>query len=152
MNYYRRILPYIRPYWHLAALSVLLIALSAGAALLVPWPLQLLVDNVLGDRPLPPRLGRLLGALGQDKVRLMVLVVTAGFVVTVLLHFLNVVSNYVNTKLEQRMVLDFRSDLFAHAQRLSLAFHDRRRSGSLIFAINFQGDAAAGLMMTVPAL
>src|SRR4030095_10691219 len=76
----------------------------------------------------------------------------AGFLVTLLLHFLNVLSNYVNTKLEQRMVLDFRSDLFEHAQRLSLAFHDRRRSGSLIFAINFQGDAAASLMMTIPAL
>ena len=152
MNYYRRILPYLRPYWHLAAVSLLLIALSSAAALLVPWPLQLLVDNVLGNRPLSPSLKGVLGGIAQNKVHFMVLVVGAGFCVTVLLHFLNVINNYVNTKLEQKMVLDFRSDLFEHAQKLSLAFHDRKRSGSLIFAINFQGDAAAGLMMTIPAL
>ena len=60
--------------------------------------------------------------------------------------------NYVNTKIDQSMVLDFRSDLFQHAQRLSLAFHDQRRSGMLIYAINFQADAAARLVMTIPPL
>ena len=52
---------------------------------------------------------------------------------------LNVLHNYVTTKLDQYMVLDFRSDLFRHAQRLSLAFHDQKRSGMLIYAINFHG-------------
>jgi ATP-binding cassette, subfamily B, bacterial len=47
------------------------------------------------------------------------------------------------------MVLDFRSDLFRHAQRLSLAYHDRRRSGTLIFAINSQANSAAGLVMAI---
>jgi ABC-type multidrug transport system fused ATPase/permease subunit len=50
------------------------------------------------------------------------------------------------------MVLDFRSDLFQHAQRLSLSFHDRRRSGMLIYAINSQADAAARVVMTIPPL
>ena len=50
------------------------------------------------------------------------------------------------------MVLDLRSDVFQHAQRLSLAFHDQRRSGMLIYAINSQGDAVAGMIMIVPAL
>jgi len=50
MKYYRRIIPYLRPYWHLAAVSLLLIALSSAAALLLPWPLQLLVDNFPGLR------------------------------------------------------------------------------------------------------
>jgi len=38
-----------------------------------------------------------------------------------------------------------RSDLFRHAQRLSLAYHDQRRSGMIIYAINSQADAAARL-------
>jgi ABC-type multidrug transport system fused ATPase/permease subunit len=50
------------------------------------------------------------------------------------------------------MILNFRSDLFQHAQRLSMAYHDRRRSGGLIFAINFQADNAAGLVMTIQPL
>src|SRR4030095_358024 len=63
-----------------------------------------------------------------------------------------VLDHYVNTKIDQSMVLDFRSDLFQHAQSLSLSFHDRRRSGMLIYAINNQADAAARLVMAVPPL
>ena len=36
-------------------------------------------------------------------------------------NLLGVLNNYVTTKLQQYMVLDFRSDLFDHAQRLSRA-------------------------------
>jgi ABC-type multidrug transport system fused ATPase/permease subunit len=35
---------------------------------------------------------------------------------------------------------------------MSLAFHDRRRSGMLIYMVNSQGDAPAGLIMTIPTL
>jgi ABC-type multidrug transport system fused ATPase/permease subunit len=35
---------------------------------------------------------------------------------------------------------------------MSLAFHDRRRSGRLIYLINNQGDAPAGLIITIPLL
>src|SRR5205807_9128458 len=45
-----------------------------------------------------------------------------------------------------------RLELFSHAQRLSLAFHDHRRSGMLIYAINSQADAAPGVIMVVPGL
>ena len=52
---------------------------------------------------------------------------------------LNVLTTYLNTKLELAMTLDFRSDLFQHAQRLSMAYHDQRRSGMLIYIINSHG-------------
>jgi ABC-type multidrug transport system fused ATPase/permease subunit len=78
--------------------------------------------------------------------------VVAGLAIALLDNGLAVLSNYVQTRLEQRVVLDFRSDLFQHAQRLSLAFHDQKRSGMLIYAINGQGDAVAGMIMIIPAL
>src|SRR5947207_15199599 len=65
---------------------------------------------------------------------------------------LHVLTNYVNTKIDQYITLDFRSTLFLHAQKLSLAFHDRRRSGMIIYMINSQGDAPAGLILTIPML
>src|SRR5438094_1988321 len=67
-------------------------------------------------------------------------------------NILAVWGNYVTTKLNQKMVLDFRSDLFQHAQRLSLAFHDQRRAGQLIYAINFFADEAIGLALVVQPL
>jgi len=152
MKYFRRVLPYLRPYWRLAVLAVLVMLAGSLIGLLAPWPLQVLVDNVLGGKPLSPRLARLLSWAAADRFRLMVVVVLAGFLIVLLQDTLNVLGNYVNVRVEQNMVLDFRSDLFQHAQRLSLAFHDHRRSGMLIYAVNFQGDAAARLVMTVPPL
>src|SRR5207237_77793 len=65
---------------------------------------------------------------------------------------LGIFDNYVNTKLEQRMILDFRSDLFRHAQRLSLAFHDRTRTGALMFQIANQADAVGVIAVSIPPL
>jgi ATP-binding cassette subfamily B protein/subfamily B ATP-binding cassette protein MsbA len=150
-QYFPRILPYLRPYWHLGVLLVVLIVLAGAADLLGPWPLKILVDNALGDYPAPGWLQAIVGQAGT-KTSLLVLAVSAGLVVALVRNALSVADNYVQTKLEQRMILDFRSDLFNHAQRLSLAFHDQRRSGMLIYAINSQGDAVAGMIMIIPAL
>jgi ABC-type multidrug transport system fused ATPase/permease subunit len=130
----------------------LLIVLAGLAGLLTPWPVQFLIDSVLEQHPLPPFLAQLLGGFAQDRFALLVLAVLAGLAIVVLQNALTVLDNYVNTKLDQNMVLDFRSDLFQHAQKLSMAFHDQRRSGHLIFAINSQGDAVARLVSTVPPL
>jgi ATP-binding cassette subfamily B protein/subfamily B ATP-binding cassette protein MsbA len=140
------------PYKRLAAISVALILLGALASLLAPWPLKILFDSVLQDHPLPPRLAFFLGPLAEDRSTLLLFAVLGGVLVTLLQNGLTVLDNYVNTKIDQSMILDFRSDLFQHAQRLSLAFHDRRRSGMLIYAINSQADAAARLVMTIPPL
>jgi ATP-binding cassette subfamily B protein/subfamily B ATP-binding cassette protein MsbA len=152
MKYLPRVLRYLRPYWRLAVLSVILMAVGSLVALLVPWPLQILVDNVLGTLPLHPRAAAVFRGAAADRYHLLVAVVAGGFLLVLLQHGLTVVSNYVNVRIEQNMVLDFRSDLFQHAQRLSLAFHDQKRSGMLIYAVNFQGDAAARLVMTIPPL
>ena len=53
MKYLPRVFAYLRPYWKLAAFSIVLTVLAALAGLLAPWPLKLVIDNVLGDLPLP---------------------------------------------------------------------------------------------------
>jgi ATP-binding cassette subfamily B protein len=152
VRYLPRVLRYLRPYWRLAIVSVLLILLGTVAGLLAPWPLQILFDHVLQGRPLPPALAAVVGPLATHRYALLLLAVGGGVVVTLLQHALTVLDNYVNTKIDQRMILDFRSDLFRHAQRLSLAYHDQRRSGMLIYAINSQADAAARLVVLIPPL
>jgi ABC-type multidrug transport system fused ATPase/permease subunit len=152
VKYFPRVLRYLRPYWRLAAFSVVLMVLGALAGLLAPWPLQILFDNVLNDHPLSPALAFVLGPVVRDRSALLLFAVVGGVLVTLLQHGLTVLDNYVNTKIDQRMILDFRSDLFRHAQRLSLAYHDQRRSGMLIYAINSQADAAARLVVLIPPL
>jgi ATP-binding cassette, subfamily B, bacterial len=152
VRYFLRVVPYLRPYWHLAVSSGFVSILVTLLGLLSPWPLQILIDSVLGDHPLPAILARLLGPLASDRFGLLVFAVTAGLTITLVENALNVLNSHVQTKAEQRMILDFRSDLFQHAQRLPLAFHDNRRSGMLMYAINFQADAAASLTMTLQPL
>jgi ABC-type multidrug transport system fused ATPase/permease subunit len=131
-----------------AALAALVITSLIG--LLVPWPLKVLVDHVLGKEPLPAWMVRLVGT--PKTIHLLILTVTAGLAIALLHDALRVLNEYLRTLLEQRMVLDVRSDLFEHSQRLSLSFHDQRRSGMVIYAVNFQAEAVPGLLMTIPPL
>jgi ABC-type multidrug transport system fused ATPase/permease subunit len=78
----------------------------------------------------------------------LVLTVAAGFVIAVLVGVLNVITTYLKTKLEIAMTLDFRSDLFQQAQRLSMAYHDQRRSGMVIYIINSLAGAAPSVIMS----
>jgi ATP-binding cassette subfamily B protein/subfamily B ATP-binding cassette protein MsbA len=129
-----------------------LILAGSLVGLLVPWPLAFLIDSVLGSHPLPTLVGAFLGTLAGDRTALLILAVLSGLAITLVVNGLTVLDNYVNTKLDQRMALDFRSDLFQHAQRLSMSFHDKRRSGMLIYAINSQADSVPGLVMAIPPI
>src|SRR5215208_6441 len=82
-----RILPYLRPHKRLAFLSVGMVGLSALMALLSPWPLALLIDTVLGNKPLPALVGFL---DGLDRDTLLVIAVLSGLLVTGLEHGLAV--------------------------------------------------------------
>jgi ATP-binding cassette, subfamily B, bacterial len=50
------------------------------------------------------------------------------------------------------MILDFRSDLFMHAQRLSLAFHDARKTGELMGRINYAAASVGNVVMAFPPM
>jgi ATP-binding cassette subfamily B protein len=140
---------YLRPYWPLAVLSFVLLLVASALSLAMPWPLKLLVDNVLNGNPVPPALDRFLGPLGETRVELLMVIVAAGFLIALLDSALKVATNYVNTRIEQHMVLDVRSDLFRHTQHMALSHHDQQRSAPVIFAINEQGSAVPGLLMAV---
>jgi ABC-type multidrug transport system fused ATPase/permease subunit len=146
---FRRVFPYVKPYWKLALGSVSMIGAGSLIALVSPWPLAILVDTVLGNKPLPSILGPL-GGLGTYTV--LAIAVAAGLAITAIENSLGVFENYVNTKLDQRMVLDFRSDLFRHAQQLSLAFHDRTKTGGLMFQITICADSVGQVTIAIPPL
>ena len=151
MNYLPRALRYLRPYWRLAVASGVITLAAALAALAAPWPLQFLVDHVLEGHPLPSFLAGILGGI-DSRFLLLIVGAAAGLIIALIQNGLSVLENYVNTTLDQRMVLDFRSDLFRHAQRLSLTFHDSRRTGDFMSRINSQATAVGSIPLTVPPI
>src|SRR2546426_3667316 len=148
-KYLPKALRYAWRYWKLAVILAVVSTLVTLVSLLLPWPMKILIDNVLGDHPLSSRLANPLGSLAEDRFALLLIVVAAQLGITLVMNGLGVISSYVNTKLQLGMNLDFRSDLFQHAQHLSLAYHDRRRSGMLIYIVNSMGSAPASLIMTI---
>lgn len=105
-----------------------------GLDVLRPWPTKLLVDQVLGQQPVPSQLGRLLTALpGSQGVEGLLLWVCVSTVLIFLAGTLMAMANVsASVRLGQRMVYDLGADLFLHVQRLSLLFHNRRPVGDTI--------------------
>jgi ABC-type multidrug transport system fused ATPase/permease subunit len=147
-TYYRKAARYMRPYWPLAAVSVASTLGSTCVALLMPWPMKILVDSVLGNAPLPGPVNWL-GQIAPYKFELLIAMVVAGFALVLASGTLDVVDNYASTKLNLAMELDFRSDMFQQAQRLSMAFHDQGRPGALIYVINSMASSVTGVVTSL---
>ena len=141
-----RVLGYLRPHRKFAVISVFLTILLAAVALAEPWPLAFTVDTIIGDKPAP---GWVEAIFGSGVGALIALAVGATLLLTLLSGVMTVWNEYLLTTVDQKMVLDLRSDMFKHAQKLSLAFHDTESKGILMYRINQQ---AAGMGQVVTSL
>ena len=137
----KKLLPYVAPYRWLAVWALSQVLLITGFELLKPWPLQVVIDNVLGGKPFP------FGALALSPQALLLLA-CVGIVVV---HFgagaLTLLHNYTTIRIGQQMVNDLRGTLYAHLQRLSLAFHSRQRVGDLLYRITADSFAVQTMIM-----
>jgi ATP-binding cassette subfamily B protein len=148
---YRRLLAQARPYWpHLAAI-LLLDLLATPLALLGPIPLKIAVDSVIGSEPLPGFIGTVLPREWLDS-RLTLLALAAGLQVAILLvvQVRDLAWYLLRDRAGQGATLAFRARLFRHAQRLSLAFHDRRGTADSEYRI--QWDAPGIQWLTIDGI
>jgi ATP-binding cassette, subfamily B, bacterial len=137
----RRLLREARPYLpHLG--GVLLVGLLATPlALLGPVPLKLAVDSVVHGRPLPEFLGRLLPGAAAGTQELLLWVCALSLLIALAAQAQSLLSSLLTVHASQRLLLDFRSRLFRHAERLSLSYHTRKGTADTLYRI--QSDATA---------
>ncbi len=137
MDKYKRILRYARPHWRMVTLLFALTVLAAGLGALQPWPLKLLVDQVIDKAPLPPALESIFRAfsLGSTPQAILRVVVLGGLALFVLSSVLDAVLSCAWTYTGRRMVYDLGQDLFARLQRRSLLFHSRNSVGDVLSRI-----------------
>src|ERR687885_71488 len=135
---YRRLLRQARPYWPHIVGVFLLSLLASPLALLTPLPLRIAVDSVVGSHHLPGLLALLVpaGARGSHTV---ILLLAAGLFVAITLasQLQNLASSVLSTYTGERLVLDFRTQLFGHVQRLSLAHHDTQGTADSTYRIQY---------------
>jgi ATP-binding cassette, subfamily B, bacterial len=126
------LIAYARPHWHGLLLIALTMALMVGLEVLRPWPMKILIDNILGDQPLTAELGGWTSGIAHDKLRLLGWTCLATILIFAARAVVGMINGAISVNLGQRMVYDLAEDTFDQAQRLSLLFHSRQHVGDLV--------------------
>jgi ATP-binding cassette, subfamily B, bacterial len=138
----RKLLPYLWPYRLRFGWALGQVFLMAGFNLLKPWPLQLVIDHVLPGRPT-----NVAGLAGLSAGALLVVACVGLVLVNIASGLMELLHNYTTIAIGQRMVNDMRGALYAHLQRLSLAFHSRQKVGDLMYRITADSFAVQTMIM-----
>jgi ATP-binding cassette subfamily B protein/subfamily B ATP-binding cassette protein MsbA len=149
-----RALGYFRPDAGRVGLAVSLLLVGIGINLLKPWPLAILVDSVLGDRPYPTWLPSQVGAWAQPTQ------LAAIIAVALALHLAHsavcAAHVYVTIGIGLRGLRRVRDAVFGRIQRLSLRYHHGVVTGDTIFRAGtdtgaFQVLFQEGLLIAISA-
>ena len=131
------------------------------ATILEPWPIKIVVDNILQSKKLPPALSHIVPALfGQNAEAVVNFAVAAVAVIAIVGAVSSYVEKYLTTSVSQWVAHDLRRTLYQHIQRLSLAEHDKARTGDLITRVtsdigavqDFINSALLGMLVDVMTL
>ena len=147
----------IRPY--LGSLSIILAAMLIETlmGLAAPWPLKVVLDNVVGNHKLPLWLSHLLTAVlkGDGKMSIAVGAALAVVAIATLGALASYIANYYTESVGQWVANDLRMRTYHHLQRLSLSYYDQQRTGALLSTItsdvqtiqSFASSATLGILV-----
>jgi ATP-binding cassette subfamily B protein len=116
----RRILTFARPYRRLITVFLVLVAVDAGVGAVTPLVFQRIIDD------------------GIAKGRTGVVLALAGVVALLALAAagLALASRWLSSRIGEGLILDLRTQVFDHVQRMPLAFFSRTQTGALVQRLN----------------
>ena len=120
MGTVRRVLGFARPHRGLIAAFLFFVVLDASLVVVTP----LLVKHLLDDGILA----------GDGGVVTMIALAMAG--VALVTAVLSVINGYLSSRIGENLIFDLRTQVFAHVQRMSLAFFTRTQTGALVSRLN----------------
>src|SRR5579872_30778 len=132
----------LRPHRKMLAVGLFAVIGEGLANLLQPWPLKIVLDNVLKSHELhgwlQPYIERL---VGTDRLAMLEFAAVAVLLIALLDAVCTYTEKYITTSVGQWVMHDLRQSLYHHIQRLSLAFHDQKKTGDLIGRVTSDIDA-----------
>jgi ATP-binding cassette subfamily B protein/subfamily B ATP-binding cassette protein MsbA len=143
----RRVSVYLRAHRARFAGGIGLVLLGIAFEVIKPWPIAIVFDSVLAQKPVRPVLQPLLGNLGPAALLTAAAVSIA--VIQVIIGLLTLGSNYLTIDVGQRMVNDLRTAIYSHLQRLSLRFHHKQETGDLLFRVMADTFSIQSMVMSV---
>src|SRR5437867_2686086 len=133
---YRRLLRLAKPFWLYIAGFGLLSLMASPLALLTPLPLKIAVDSGIGSRPLP-RLLRVFSPATPSHTSALLLAVGLLLAVALVSQLQGLAVSLLRTYAGERLLLELRSEIFRHVQRLSLLFHDTRGTAESLYRLQY---------------
>jgi ATP-binding cassette subfamily B protein len=145
---YRRLFAEARPFTlHIGGL-LLLSVFSAVLTLLIPLPLKIAVDSVIGSHPLPDPLDSILpSAVSSSNTGVLSFAVVVLVLIMLLKQIQEFASLVLSTYAGQKLLLNFRARLFRHVQRLSLAYHDTQGVTDSTYRIQYDAQSLQTLVI-----
>ena len=134
----KRIIEQARPYWIHILGSFMLTLLATPVALLKPYALKILIDSGFGNQPLPDFITFFFPA-GFNFSFSTVAIIAAVLVIAIALidNIFNVAEWMLEVYTGEKLVLGFRTRLFDHIQRLSLAYHDKKGTADSLYRLQW---------------
>ena len=139
----------LRPHRRQLWLGLLAIAGESIAGLLEPWPLKIVLDDLLQGKNQHGWLHRfILATAGSAPRNILVFACIAVLVIAVTDAVCTYGEKYLTTNVGQWVAHDLRRLIYTHVQRLSLAYHDQQPTGDLISRVTVDIDAIQSFIVS----
>jgi ATP-binding cassette, subfamily B, bacterial len=132
---FRHFMPYLRPYRRKIALAWLSLLCATSVAVLEPWPMKVVFDQVLWAKPASGWLAVVSHALGGNRMLLAAAACAAMLVIGGLSGLFFFFNRYWMTAAGQGVTSDVRVAVFDHIQSLSLLSLGPTRAGDLVLRL-----------------
>jgi len=144
-----RITDLLYPHWKTLTLAFIAVIGTSITDVLEPWPLKLVFDHVFASKQLPEWLAPIVAYIGTDKFSILNFAVLSVIAIAIFGAVSSYCEKYLTTNVGQWVMHDLRRVLYSHIQRLSLSFHDRKRTGDLISRVTTDIDAVQSMISQV---
>jgi len=147
----------LKPYRSSLVIILAAMLLQTAMSVAAPWPLKVILDNVVGERKLPPWLDdfllRFMASGGKMQIA------AAAAIATILIALLGAaasyLANYYTTSVGQWVANDLRLRTYHHLQQLSLNYYNTHEMGTLLSTItadvqtiqNFASSSTLGILV-----
>ncbi|HEY2040372.1 MAG TPA: ABC transporter ATP-binding protein [Edaphobacter sp.] len=124
----------IRPYRGTLLIILLAMVVETLMSLAAPWPLKIILDNVVGDKKMAPWMHDLLHPLLEHGNRLHIALIAAGLYIAIsaLGALASYIDNYYTESAGQWVAHDLRMRMYNHLQRLSLNYYNTHQTGPIL--------------------
>jgi ABC-type multidrug transport system fused ATPase/permease subunit len=150
------VLNLIMPYRKWLLLIFIALLIETVMSLAAPWPLKIILDNVIENHKLPLWFDWIgLGQIGSDKMGLALVAAITVILIAVVGAVASYIDSYYTESVAQYVANDLRQKIYHHLQRLSLRYFNTHQTGNMLNTItedvgtiqNFASSSLLGILV-----